>query len=76
VLRPDVWGQGFATEAGRACIDWGFRAMEVPYLTAMIVPDNLRSIGVATRLGMDPIRPDMLMDLPVVVYAIKRPPRS
>jgi RimJ/RimL family protein N-acetyltransferase len=23
-LRPDVWGQGFATEAGRACIDWGF----------------------------------------------------
>ena len=76
VLRPDVWGQGFATEAGRACIDWGFRALEVPYLTAMIVPDNERSIGVATRLGMDPIRSDMLMDLPVVVYAIKRPPRS
>jgi len=25
---------------------------------------------------MDPIRSDMLMDLPVVVYAIKRPPRS
>jgi RimJ/RimL family protein N-acetyltransferase len=42
----------------------------------MIVPDNERSIGVATRLGMDPIRSDMLMDLPVVVYAIKRPPRS
>ena len=51
VLRADVWGHGFATEAGRACIDWGFRDLEVPYLTAMIVPDNERSIrrGHATR---------------------------
>ncbi len=76
VLRPDVWGQGFATEAGRVCIDWGFRALQVPYLTAMIVPDNHRSISVATRLGMQPIRSDLLMDLAVVVYAIIRPVAS
>jgi RimJ/RimL family protein N-acetyltransferase len=72
VLRPDVWGHGFATEAARACVDWGFQALEVPYLTAMIVPDNERSIRVATRLGMQPIRSDLLMELPVVVYAIER----
>jgi len=76
VLRPDVWGHGFATEAGRACLHWGFEALDVPYLTAMIVPDNERSIGVATRLGMQPIRSDVLMELPVVVYAIGRPSRS
>jgi RimJ/RimL family protein N-acetyltransferase len=72
VLRADVWGHGYASEAGRACLDWGFQALEVPYLTAMIVPDNDRSIRVATRLGMRPIRSDFLMDLPVVVYAIER----
>jgi RimJ/RimL family protein N-acetyltransferase len=72
VLRPEVWGQGFATEAGRACIDWGFGTLQVPYLTAMIVPDKHRSIAVAKRLGMEPLRSDALMDLPVVVYAIKR----
>jgi RimJ/RimL family protein N-acetyltransferase len=72
VLRADVWGQGFATEAGRACVDWGLRALELPYLTAMILPDNLRSINVATRLGMRPRRRDVLMDLPVVVYSIDR----
>jgi RimJ/RimL family protein N-acetyltransferase len=72
VLRPEVWGQGFATEAGRACIDWGFGTLQVPYLTAMIVPDNHRSIAVAKRLGMEPLRSDALMDLPVVVYAIER----
>jgi RimJ/RimL family protein N-acetyltransferase len=72
VIRPDAWGQGFATEAGRACLDWGFRTLEVPYLTAMILPDNHRSIRVARRLGMEPLRSDLLMDLPVVVYAIER----
>lgn len=73
VLRGDAWGHGFATEAGRACLDWGFRAFELSYLTAMIQPQNARSIAVARRLGMRPIRDDHLMDLPVVVYAIERP---
>lgn len=73
VLRPDVWGHGYATEAGRACLDWGFRDLQVPYLTAMILPDNQRSIAVAERLGMQPLRTDSLMDLPVTVYAIERP---
>jgi RimJ/RimL family protein N-acetyltransferase len=73
VLHPDAWGHGFATEAGQACLEWGFRALEVPYLTAMIVPDNDRSISVATRLGMRPIRSDLLMELSVVVYAVDRP---
>jgi RimJ/RimL family protein N-acetyltransferase len=72
VLRVDAWGHGFATEAGRACLDWGFRDLTVPYLTAMIVADNHRSIAVARRLGMAPLRSDSLMDLPVVVYAIAR----
>ena len=76
VLRTDAWGHGFATEAGRACLDWGFRDLDVPYLTAMIVTDNHRSIGVATRLGMKPLRSDSLMELPVVVYAIERPERA
>ena len=72
-LRSDVWGQGFATEAGRACIDWGFAAFDLPYLTAMILPDNRRSIEVAARLGMRPLRRDVLMELSVVVYSIDRP---
>jgi RimJ/RimL family protein N-acetyltransferase len=72
VLRTEAWGRGFATEAGRACLDWGFRTLEVPYITAMILRDNHRSVAVATRLGMRPIRSDLLMDLPVDVYALKR----
>jgi RimJ/RimL family protein N-acetyltransferase len=76
VLRPDAWGHGFATEAGRACVEWGFGSLELPYLTAMIVPGNTRSIRVADRIGMHPLRPDVLFDLPVTVYSLDRPAAS
>lgn len=71
-LRREVWGLGYATEAARAVIDWGFRTFPLPYVTAMIRPDNGRSIGVARRLGLRPIRDDVLHDIPVIVHAIQR----
>jgi RimJ/RimL family protein N-acetyltransferase len=72
VLHPDDWGHGYATEAGRACAQWGFRNLDVAHLTAMIRPDNHRSIAVAQRLGMSPLRPDVLLGEPVTVYSISR----
>jgi RimJ/RimL family protein N-acetyltransferase len=71
-LRGDARGRGFATEAARAFADWGFRNLDVPYLTAMIRPDNARSIAVAARLGMTELRTDVLSGNPVVVYAVSR----
>jgi RimJ/RimL family protein N-acetyltransferase len=71
-LRRNVWGKGYATEAGRACIEWGFRQLPVSYLTAMIQPDNGRSIRVAERLGLRPLRADILLGDEVQVYAIRR----
>ena len=43
-----------------------------PATTAMVNAANLRSIRVAERLGLTPVRKDMLLDNPVVVYAIPR----
>lgn len=72
VLRADAWGHGYATEAARACLDWGFSALTDPYLTAMIPPDNSRSVAVARRLNFVPLRNDVLLDTDVVVYALHR----
>ena len=71
-LRRDAWGRGYATEAARACVEWAFSTFEMPYLTAMIGPGNDRSVRVAERLGMAPLREDVLLDEPVVVYALPR----
>jgi RimJ/RimL family protein N-acetyltransferase len=65
-LRREEWGQGFATEAATACVDWGFKELPVPYLTSCIAPDNTRSIAVAERLGMAPLRNDVLDGIPAV----------
>lgn len=72
VLRRDVWGHGYATEAATACADWGFANLDIPYLTAMIRPANARSIAVARRLDMTPLRDDVHSEIPVIVYSITR----
>ena len=72
VLRREAWGNGYATEAARACAAWGFHEFDCPYLTAMIRPENARSIRVAERLGMTPRREDLLFDIPVVVHSVDR----
>ncbi|HET7445522.1 MAG TPA: GNAT family N-acetyltransferase [Solirubrobacterales bacterium] len=78
-LSPEVRGRGYATEAAGACLEWGLRELEVEYVTAMIDPDNSPSIAVAERLGMQPLREDVLLGDAVIIYATavaNRPPGS
>ncbi|WP_194899123.1 GNAT family N-acetyltransferase [Catenulispora pinisilvae] len=66
------WGHGYATEAGRAVLDWGFNKLELDRITALISPGNHPSIAVAERLGMTPRREEELFGKPCVVYALDR----
>lgn len=50
-LRPDQWGHGYATEAARAALT-RTRELGLHTIYSLIVPDNVRSQGVARRLGM------------------------
>jgi RimJ/RimL family protein N-acetyltransferase len=71
-LRHEAWGQGYATEAATACLEWAFSDFDFDYVTAMIGAGNDRSVRVAARLGFTPIREDIVMDVPVTVYAKRR----
>jgi RimJ/RimL family protein N-acetyltransferase len=71
-LRRDAWGHGYALEAARACVDWAFRDFEIPYLTSLIEPNNERSIRVAGRLGMTPLRNDVFHDRRMIVHCVAR----
>jgi RimJ/RimL family protein N-acetyltransferase len=48
--RP-YWGEGYATEAAKASLDYGFRNYRVSRLVSTIAPDNRASQRVAERLG-------------------------
>ena len=46
------WGQGYATEAARACVAEAFGPLGADRVVALIRPENAASIGVAEKLGL------------------------
>ncbi len=71
-VRRDLWSRGYATEAARACRDFGFANLGVDRLISLIRPENLASRCVAEKNGMTIWKEVIKADLLHYVYAIKR----
>jgi RimJ/RimL family protein N-acetyltransferase len=52
-LAHEHWGHGYATEAATAWLDHGFDALGLPEVISTTDHDNVRSLAVMRRLGMD-----------------------
>jgi RimJ/RimL family protein N-acetyltransferase len=72
LLGRPWWGRGYATEAARAAMDWGFREIGFDDLISLIDPKNHASIAVATRLGETRRGETEVMGHRVLVYGIGR----
>jgi len=51
-LARTAWGKGYATEAARAALDYGFNVLNLYEIVSMTVPANRPSRAVMERLGM------------------------
>lgn len=51
-LRRASWGRGYATEAARACLTWGFTQLGLERIVAVAYPANHASRHVLEKLGM------------------------
>ncbi len=51
-LAGDTWGHGYATEAARLALAYGFEVLGLPEIVAFTAVDNGRSRRVMDRLGM------------------------
>jgi len=51
-LDPPYWGRGYATEAARALLAFGFRELRLHRIWARCVAENIASAQVMERLGM------------------------
>jgi RimJ/RimL family protein N-acetyltransferase len=75
-LDPKYWGRGYATEAGRRAVQYGFDELDVSELYSVILPENIRSIAVARRLGFTLLEERTLSHFPSQPHGIWRLPRS
>jgi RimJ/RimL family protein N-acetyltransferase len=51
-LSPQHWGQGYATEAARAVVQFGFTELRLHRIWASCIADNVGSARVLEKLGM------------------------
>lgn len=51
-LARGAWGKGYATEAARAVLAFGFGTLGLPEILAVTTAGNLRSQAVMDRIGM------------------------
>ncbi|MBL8851474.1 MAG: GNAT family N-acetyltransferase [Planctomycetaceae bacterium] len=51
-LAAECWGRGYATEAARACLRYGFEQLGRAEIFSFTVPGNVRSRRVMKKIGM------------------------
>jgi [ribosomal protein S5]-alanine N-acetyltransferase len=71
-VRRDLWKQGLATEAARACRDHGFGRLSAERIISLIRPENLPSRRVAEKNGMKIWKETIHQDVQHLVYCIRR----
>jgi len=50
-IRADQWGRGYATDAARTLVNYGFEQLDLHRISTAIGPDNAPSIALVQRLG-------------------------
>jgi predicted acetyltransferase len=51
-LRPPFRGQGYATEAAQALVDYAFQYLQLKRIVATTTYENAASMGVMRKIGM------------------------
>ena len=71
--RFDAQGHGYATEAASAFLEWGWKTLDVDYVTSMIAEGNVTSARVAERLGFTVHHREERLDHEMNIYYLARP---
>ncbi|MFT5820809.1 MAG: ribosomal-protein-alanine N-acetyltransferase [Crocinitomix sp.] len=72
-LLFDYWGKGLATEAAKACLDYGFNTLQLKRIIATVLPDNIGSVRVLEKVGMQYEKEFIEDGLFVKQYCIQQP---
>lgn len=76
LLDKPFWGQGFATEAARVSLQFGFEHFDFDHLIALVHPENLASRRVIQKCGMLPLETIHLWGIDLLRHSLGRPERQ
>jgi ribosomal-protein-alanine N-acetyltransferase len=79
-LKRAAWGQGFATEAAKACLDFGFGTLGIDRVYSFTSKVNRKSESVMQRIGMEKamefMHPNIGPDSPLCAHVLYRTDRD
>ncbi len=52
IIHSNYWGQGYATEAARACLEYGINELKIQRIVANMPKEHLASEQIAKKIGM------------------------
>lgn len=68
----ECWGHGYATEAAAACLEYAFDVLELPCVIGRAQAENLASIRVLEKIGMQFVKTFDFEGTPGVLYHASR----
>jgi RimJ/RimL family protein N-acetyltransferase len=75
-LSRENWGQGFATEGARACLDYGFQELGFKEVFSFTPHSNIPSQRVMQKIGMQKVgefpHPMLEADSPLLMHVLYR----
>lgn len=72
LLGRDHWGKGYATEAARVALAWGFDTRQFPLIMGIVHVDNAASRHVLRKLGMTLVKRAQWFGMPCEQYELRR----
>jgi [ribosomal protein S5]-alanine N-acetyltransferase len=73
LLNKPFWGRGYATEATRASLQFGFEHFDFPEIIALVHPDNTASLKVAAKCGLTIVEHKEYWGIEMVRHTLKKP---
>lgn len=73
LLGQPFWGQGLATEAAQACVQYGFEQLGLETIVGIVHPENVASQRVIEKLGLSFVDRTRYFGMDCYHYRMERP---
>ena len=67
-LMKTAWGQGYATEAAKHCLQYGLDELHIQVITGRAHIENIASLKILEKIGMQFLKEEIVDNIPVKTY--------